>query len=253
MSATGRGAERIEADNYPTPAWCVRRLLEALEFYHVRSPTMSVLEPCVGDGAIVKAMHDFGLNARFVVNDIRDAPTPLGIAVERYTSDFLSWDSAWIDPANPPFDLAITNPPYSCAEEFVQRMLLRARWVAVLVRQGFVGHERAEWMRSNMPDTYELPERPSFAASLKCKPNKGEDRSLCDWSAMVPLTAERPKVCPGCGLRGVTRTTSDAADYCWLVWTPHRDRTEGRRVILPSTSAEERGVKARVRARKALA
>jgi hypothetical protein len=44
MSSTNRGAAREPADNYPTPSWCVRRLLEAVEL-----PPGRWLEPACGE------------------------------------------------------------------------------------------------------------------------------------------------------------------------------------------------------------
>ena len=52
MSATNRGAVRNEHDFYPTPAWCVHRLLEAVPL-----PAGRWLEPCVGDGAKIGRAH----------------------------------------------------------------------------------------------------------------------------------------------------------------------------------------------------
>src|SRR5690606_5225217 len=236
MSATNRGAVRIEADHYPTPPWVTRRLLESGA---LPGGSTSWLEPCAGEGAIVREVLNWynspgALNVW--VNELRpECREPLARLVgnENVTiSDFLSWD-------NVVADVIITNPPFSIAEAVVLKALSArstdvtvAPYVAVLVRQGFVGHARAEWMRCNMPDTYELPDRPSFAASLRCS---------CGWKAMQPLEAPRPRYCPSCGPASRVRTTtSDAADYCWLVWGPRRGRSAGKRVILPSTPLEER-------------
>jgi hypothetical protein len=147
-------------------------------------------------------------------------------------------------------DVIVTNPPFGIAEAVTRKALREADWVAVLVRQGFVGHERATWMRDDMPDSYELPDRPSFAASVKClgssetlfidKKRKSVSRGdACGWSVMQQLDAERPTSCPVC--RGRVRvSTSDACDYTWLVWTPERNRMSGKRVILPATPLAER-------------
>lgn len=229
MSATSRGAARIEADHYPTPPWVTRRLLESGA---LPGGTTSWLEPCAGEGAIVREVLNW--HNYVWANELRpECREPLARLVggENVTiSDFLSWD-------NVVADVIITNPPFSIAEAVVRKALSArstnppvAPYVAVLVRQGFVGHARAEWMRDDMPDTYELPDRPSFVASLRC---------ACGWKVMQALEAPRPRNCPSCGGR-VRVTTNDAADYCWLVWGPKRGRSVGKRVILPSTPLEER-------------
>ncbi len=51
MSATNRGRQRSPADDHPTPEWCVRRLVEAVDL-----PGSRWLEPAAGDGAIVRAV-----------------------------------------------------------------------------------------------------------------------------------------------------------------------------------------------------
>src|SRR3989304_194672 len=61
MSATGRnksGKERDPYDYYPTPAWCVDRLAEACP--EVRNRKNRILEPCAGDGAILRALTRYG-------------------------------------------------------------------------------------------------------------------------------------------------------------------------------------------------
>ena len=233
MSATNRGGKREAVDNYPTPAWCTRRLLEAAALQYGNAwPLMrygaTVLEPAVGDGAIVRAVHEKNATAQWLVNDVRGGlPGIKGPQiVARTSTDFTQWEAGVIGA-----QLAITNPPFSLAEEFVQQMLTLAPWVAVLVRQGFVGHGRAEWMRGNMPDTFELPERPSFASKAKCRD--------CDYEALVPHGSAFE--CPHYSNHvGRVAKATDAADYCWLVWTPERNRRAGLRMILPSTTLEER-------------
>lgn len=53
MSATNRSDVRRPDDFYETPAWCVRRLLEAVDFFRANMPDVYVLpnRPCfTGDG-----------------------------------------------------------------------------------------------------------------------------------------------------------------------------------------------------------
>jgi len=48
---------RIKDDVYPTPEWCVHRLLDE---WCPNLPSI-LLEPCVGDGAILKAFQTAGM------------------------------------------------------------------------------------------------------------------------------------------------------------------------------------------------
>jgi hypothetical protein len=201
------------------------------------------LEPCAGEGAIVRVLAQSGVADHIVASDIRDCKAEQ-YAAGADRASVADYATPFNEGSVPPrYHVAITNPPYNLADAIVRNMLLVADYVAILTRQGFVGHERASWMRTNMPDTYELPDRPSFARSLKCigQPQTKTKAKIepCGWSTMQALTDIKPSRCPECGLR-VLATTSDAADYCWLVWTPERDRHAGRRYILPSTSLEER-------------
>ena len=50
MSATNRGATRRESDYYRTPPEAINAFLNTFEF----SPFLHVLEPCAGDGAIIR-------------------------------------------------------------------------------------------------------------------------------------------------------------------------------------------------------
>jgi hypothetical protein len=243
MSATNRGSTRIAHDFYKTPSWCVRRLLET----GALPPGGFWADLCCGDGAIVRALKAAGVADRILASDIRpeveDAVKAAG--ADHFVVDDLTTSVRTNDAKHRgAIDVAITNPPYGDANVIVPNMLKCADYVAVLVRQGFVGHDRAAWMRGDMPDTYELPDRPSFAASLKCgaggyHQNGSPRMHSCGWSVIQAIDAYRPSNCPGC-FGAVKVTTTDAADYCWLVWPLTRSRRVGRREILASTSLEER-------------
>lgn len=234
MSATNRGAKRAEADYYKTPAWCVRRILELESFVGVNSlppgwpDVPRILEPCAGDGAIVRVMRELGIDGEIHANELRNVDG-LHEAGADFTTfgDYLAWPA--LRSPMPQFELGITNPPFGLAEPIIRQMLTHCDYVVVLVRQGFVGHARAAWMRDDMPDTYELPDRPSFVGKAVCRE--------CGFDELVPHGTEQ--FC-GCGAKMRVSMATDAADYCWLVWTPERGRKWGRRYILPSTPLAER-------------
>lgn len=235
MSAAGRGGPRIAADNYPTPAWATRRILEAL--FSMNAPheiPRTVLEPCAGALAIVREVEAFDPRAKVDRWDIRDIP-----GVTQWDATFPrahSLPGAW-QPT--PYDLLITNPPFGLAHEIIQAQRDTARLCVYLLRSSFIAGERAEAYRHDMPDEYRLPERPEFIQSLKCKGSNAMATSGgCGWSEKIPMGEAAFTECPQCGGR-VQRSTTDSTPYSWFVWTPAR-RSIGRSIILPSTSLEER-------------
>lgn len=138
---------RIADDAYYTPAWCVHRLLDAGV-----QIAGDVLEPCAGDGAIIRAVGNRIPGLTWTTADI--APR---MKVD-FHGDFLSYAPGRS------FDCVISNPPYILAESIVRHsltmslgtviMLLRLNWLASCKRQ--------EFLKARPPDVYVLPNRPSF-------------------------------------------------------------------------------------------
>lgn len=235
MSSTGRGTERAEADFYPTPPWCVDRLLERLQL----APGQW-LEPSAGEGAIIWAVNAF---YRRRAAELRASPElgkvgrDLLAAFERGVDwsaielrqeclsslleaiktggtigggvriqDFLRADL--LDEA--PWDVAIMNPPFSHALAFVERCLelVPRGYVCALERLNWMAGPRAKVFRRNMPDVYVLPDRPSFKGN-------GE---------------------------------TDSIEYAWFVWGPGRGRLAGHVELLASTPREQRSERRGLRA-----
>jgi hypothetical protein len=223
----------MSEDAYPTPSWCVRRLLESVPF-----PTGEWCEPCAGDGAILREVRDWhGGAVRLGAIDIRDEREAQMVAGSGWcvVGDYLTMKPVAMDGCQ----VIITNPPFSLALPIIKKALTEAAWVAMLLRLNFLGSaERSSWLRADMPDIYTLPDRPNFVASYKCKPKDSHDRG-CGWHALLPIAADAVKACPVCG-RKVQRSTSDSAEYAWFVWTPERGRKAGKVCILASTPEAER-------------
>ena len=197
MSATGRGAERRASDYYPTPAWCIWRLLDALSL----PCRCTWLEPAAGDGAIVRAVNAVVPDLDWVAVDIRpECEEPLRAAGAELTiGSFLDLPMSW-QATRGVFDVAILNPPFTLAQQFIERCKGMARWVVALERLNFLeGDERCEWLRADPPDVYVLPNRPSF-----------------------------------------TGEGTDATAYAWLVWPPERGRAHGKVQILATTHTDDR-------------
>lgn len=167
MSSTKRGKSRQRADNYPTPYWCVHRVLEAIEL-PMRGRW---LEPCAGDGAIIRAIEPMeGSEAiEWTAVELRKGPLKKLDAsspnVEVVQGNFLTMPG-YDD--NNFYDVAITNPPFLHAMAFVNRCRHLARDTVMLLRLNFLASEkRADFMRETRPDIYVLPNRPSFIGGGK--------------------------------------------------------------------------------------
>jgi hypothetical protein len=192
---------RVENDFYPTPGWCVRRLLEAFDPLSEwvaseqaqPTPPLRWLEPGVGDGAIVRAVNEFYIE--------RDG----GVSIEWQGWPGLFCVSDLDAPDLParlggPFSVAIGNPPYNKAAAFIDFARKHAETVVMLLRLNFLGSDkRAAFMRQYPPDVYVLPNRPSFV-------NEGR---------------------------------TDSTEYAWFVWPPWL-RERGRLQVLAQTPDEER-------------
>lgn len=165
MSSTKKNSgKRIANDYYPTPSWCVDRLLDYLPMPkgYPMAPSGKWLEPGAGDGNIIKAV-----NARM-------SPAPTWTAVElqqSFKSDLegLAEDvrienylESNIEPRE--HNVIITNPPFSLALEFIKKSIeLRPEYVCMLLRLNFMGSsERSSYLRRFAPDVYVIPNRPSF-------------------------------------------------------------------------------------------
>ena len=213
MSATGRGAARQVADFYPTPAWCVRRLLERLEL-----PGGTWLEPAAGEGAIIRAVNSmrsdlewYGFEKR---QECRGHLVPLVENECTVISNFLS------RPARAFADVVITNPPYWMAMEYVVHALAFAPWVVMLLRLNFLGSEkRSAFFRREMPNVYVLPNRPSFTGG-------GTDATEYAWFVWTPERGRRS------GRQEVLAATP-ASDRLTMVSkkvaAPFRKRASGRK------------------------
>src|SRR5258705_13650341 len=148
MSSTNRGAVRRAYDDYQTPRWAVRALLE-----HVKV-SGTILEPCAG--------------TRNIITELELRPL-MPARVDRCEiledRDFL--DISWFQSSGrflPPYVWIITNPPYSLAREFIDRSLWLADNIALLLRLRLLESKvRLDSWQSRIPSAlYVLASRPNF-------------------------------------------------------------------------------------------
>jgi hypothetical protein len=182
MSATNRRANLKPLDLYETPDWLTLALIPHLRKYNPRG----ILEPAVGGGAIARILKREFPEANITVGDVTTG------------QDFRVHDYGG------PFDLIMTNPPYSLAMEFIQRALpldAQGGTVALLLRVNFMGGQ----------------ERASF-------------RRKCGSKLSLYISPRRPDF---------TGEGGDATEYAWFVWDDNPRRIEW----LPTENEKKRETK----------
>jgi len=140
MSSTNRGSKRLDKDEYQTPVWAVKFIMNEIDWN--ACPTF--LEPCLGGGNI---FNNFPGGHGKAFCDIN-----IGI-------DYLKQRTP-----KPVYDLIITNPPFSLALEFLKKSLQEAKTVIYLLRLNFLGAQiRHDFWAMNSPThLFVLSKRPSF-------------------------------------------------------------------------------------------
>jgi hypothetical protein len=157
-------------DNYPTPAWVTKALLDREEFKG------NVLEPACGSGKMVKAMRRYLPKPRnhVLFFDLRKDR----IYRDHGGIDFLSWK-----PDRLIYNI-ITNPPFKLAERFAKKALRIAESkVALLLRLSFLeGQGRYRFFRdSPLKCVYIFSERITFKPEGKEQAVKGSGVLAFGW------------------------------------------------------------------------
>lgn len=166
MSVHRKKGDRHEADFYSTPLPLVEKMVEIAALWAPSPET--VLEPGCSTAApfLAAARKKWPeaavLGIDFLPKELA-VESPAG-AVLQFETDYLTWE------APHPFDLVITNPPFSLAEEFLLTSLrqLTLEGIAVyLLRLGWLGSQgRYKRLHGPYPPraVYVLPARPSFTS-----------------------------------------------------------------------------------------
>lgn len=136
-------------DFYPTPEWCYEKLPINWSLFD------TALEPAAGDRRIVHFLQ----NQKLLQVDWCEIQEGL---------DFFEHEGE--------YDLIITNPPFSLAQEFIEHSMSMAPTVIMLLRLNFLGSQaRHEFWKQFPPDgLIILSKRPSFTG-------KGTDSSDYAW------------------------------------------------------------------------
>ena len=191
MSATNRGAKRVDKDVYNTPSWATELIVREIAW----GDSAIVLEPCAGQGAIAEVLVRCNVGA-VETADI-DASAPFGNGEDFLTTEY-----------DVKYDFILTNPPFSLAQEFIEKSLRIANCVIMLLPLGFYGAEsRHEWWAAHEPTAqFVLSKRPMFGKNKDGK-----------WG-------------------------SDSETYAWLVWDSTGRQKRGFYHLCPTPEQHKRSV-----------
>jgi len=163
MSATNRGAIRRESDFYKTPEQAIDSFI-----YHFDPGAFigaHILEPCAGDGAMVRRLKLFCPSTWVTAVELR--PEEEENLKQAGADDILcGFDFLSCDWRGSNFDVIITNPPYSIAQEIIGHCFEIApdAEVIMLLRLAFLESKKPKpfWDKYPLTQLYVLTERPSF-------------------------------------------------------------------------------------------
>jgi hypothetical protein len=190
----------VEQDFYPTPSKVVDLILQELD----PDPEISFGEPCRGNRVIYDRVPYFNKQWAELSDGVDFLKTPMHV------------------------DLQVTNPPFSLAEEFLEKSLKEADTVVYLLRLNFLGSQKRYefWQRHQPTHLFVLSERPSFVDVCKGKKEGGMRKSLNTLPTMA-LPSRSQKGCgktyPSgtggvCECGGKIGPGTDATEYCWFGW-----------------------------------
>lgn len=160
MSATNRALhKRNEYDAYSTP----KHVTEAIAQQIVWGKDATVLEPCAGEGAIADVLCRYPHQSVGCMDINPDCRMGNGL-------DFLTYED------DERVDFIITNPPFSLAQEFIEKSLELANCVVMLLRLNFLASSKRKEFWEKHPPTaiHVLTKRPSFTG-------KGSDATDYGW------------------------------------------------------------------------
>lgn len=198
MSSTKRGGERSEADDYPTPHWCLHRLLDAMPELREGG---NWLEPAAGVGDLMTATESYdpkllvpwkpprwtAIELREEAHDSLKLFKSAGICKRLICpQDFFKFKT------RAQYDVILTNPPFWLAQKFIEKSIaMKPRFVIMLLRLNYVGSQKRHdfFTKCMAHRIYVLPDRPPFT-----KNKHG-------------------------------RWATDSIEYAWFVWDLHEPAT----------------------------
>lgn len=219
MSCKNRGTVTDPKDFYPTPR---PSFLPLLPYLPIGVFAPEFFDPCAGDGRLINMLRESGR----IAHGADLFPQPQDV-YPTTALDYLADTTRR--------DFALTNPPFSVAFAMCQHARQFADEFMFLLRLSFLeSDERGDWLTANEPaGLWVLRKRPSFVMSITCKsvvPSEwvkdptsqmgGFSKApyQCKHNWLLPIESDRPKVCPKCGGKELSISTSDNSGYAWYYW-----------------------------------
>ncbi len=133
-------------DDFPTPPWATRAIIEFLISLGFDLSQMDCREPCANRGHMVKPLRE--AFARVIASDVFDYGVGFPIRDYLFVLDRDLEETDW----------TFINPPFRLAQEFIERALSLSRvGVAVIARSAFAeGQDRAVELFLPRPPSFEL-------------------------------------------------------------------------------------------------
>jgi hypothetical protein len=163
--STADTGTRNDLDLYETPRFMVASLLH----HHPIPKDALIFEPCVGDGAIARALKDAGY--RFILTN--DLDTRHEAELHENAASL----PLWSHPSLATVDYVITNPPFNIAFPILEQAVQLARvGVAMLLRKTFLEPtaQRGPWFNVHPPTRVIGQPRHNFRGT-------GSDSCASDW------------------------------------------------------------------------
>lgn len=159
MTSKNRNKPSAALDAYYTPEWVVRQAIQYIVPKVCPVPAR-ILEPGAGDGRFVRQLRERYCGSHITAVDMVRHDWPE--ATESIYGDFLTVPIER-------YDLAIGNPPFSLALQFIQRCLMCSKSTVLLLRQGFLSSAKRNpfWRLHGPSDVFVLPDRPHFTIDGK--------------------------------------------------------------------------------------
>lgn len=140
LSGTSTTRDRIENDYYATPYEATRMLLNEVKF------NGGFLEPCVGGGHIAEVIKEYYNNASIIGCDLVDRGYENTLVVDFLEHNFVE-----------KFDNIVTNPPYSLAQEFLEKSMSVVKdngKIAMFLKIQFLEGNKRKTMFEKFPPKY---------------------------------------------------------------------------------------------------
>ena len=167
-------SKRSPYDFYPTPKETIDSLIATLNKYDI-TLGKRILEPCAGDGALIRPIWQGCGQPDIQAYDIDESHMPQ-LQQLAYEGDLLCYGVMDVLNTTPKeitfFNTIITNPPFSISQEILEHLLeirenapMNAKpKIIILQRLGFLGSQKRHQFWNKYPPNavWALSKRPSF-------------------------------------------------------------------------------------------